>query len=161
MPLMTANLLENLTQAIADYTKAIALDAHLAEAYYNRGLAHMTLKHQKEATADLSKAGELGLYAAYSLLAGAAPLMEDIEAVRAVPSKDALAHLLGKLAREGSDGGFYGCGVEADLADSDNQVLYLGQGGLGMSDRDYYLKAENAGLKAGYKAFLAKVFELS
>jgi tetratricopeptide (TPR) repeat protein len=95
MPLMTANLLENLTQAIelaptnaylyynrgnayvqcmdhqqaiADYTKAIALDAHLAEAYYNRGLAHMTLKHQKEATADLSKAGELGLYAAYSLL---------------------------------------------------------------------------------------------
>ena len=55
-------------QAIADYTKAIALDTHLAEAYYNRGLAHMTLKHQKEATADLSKAGELGLYAAYSLL---------------------------------------------------------------------------------------------
>jgi tetratricopeptide (TPR) repeat protein len=95
MPLMTANLLENLTQAIAlapanaylyynrgnayvqcldhqqaivDYTKAIELDANLAEAYYNRGLAHMALKHSNEATADLSKAGELGLYAAYSLL---------------------------------------------------------------------------------------------
>lgn len=54
--------------AIEDYTKAIALDQHLAEAYYNRGLAHLALKHQQESVADLSKAGELGLYQAYSII---------------------------------------------------------------------------------------------
>ena len=54
--------------AIEDYTKAISLDPHLAEAYYNRGLAHFALKHQQESVADLSKAGELGLYTAYSII---------------------------------------------------------------------------------------------
>jgi len=93
--------------------------------------------------------------------AGAAPLLKDIAAVQAVSSKEELAHLIGKMSKEGGDTGFYGCGVEADLADSDMQVLYLGQGGLGMGDRDYYLKAENAALKEGYRAFLAKVFTLA
>ena len=93
--------------------------------------------------------------------AGAGPLLADIAAVQAVSSKDELAHLLGRLFREGADGGFFGGGVEADLVDSDAQVLYLAQGGLGMGDRDYYLKKENAALKDGYKSFLAKVFALS
>ena len=54
--------------AIDDYNRAIELDQHLAEAYYNRGLTRFTLKQQSEGTADLSKAGELGLYQAYSII---------------------------------------------------------------------------------------------
>ncbi len=54
--------------AIEDYTHAIELDAHLAEAYYNRGLARLALKQQTEGASDLSKAGELGLYQAYSII---------------------------------------------------------------------------------------------
>ena len=54
--------------AIEDYTRAIELDANLAEAYFNRGLARMALKQQDGAVSDLSKAGELGLYSAYSIL---------------------------------------------------------------------------------------------
>lgn len=56
------------THAIDDYTRAIALDAHMAEAFFNRGLAHLALKHPDKATADLSKAGELGLFTAYSII---------------------------------------------------------------------------------------------
>ena len=59
------------------------------------------------------------------------------------------------------EGGFFGAGVEADLADSDSQIIYLGQGGLGMGDRDYYLLPENAAIKEGYKAFLEKVLTLA
>jgi hypothetical protein len=44
------------------------LEPHLAEAFYNRGLVHYALKQQQEGTADLSKAGELGLYQAYSII---------------------------------------------------------------------------------------------
>lgn len=54
--------------AIEDYTRAIALDANLAEAYYNRGLARIAIKQQSEGIEDLSKAGELGLYTAYSII---------------------------------------------------------------------------------------------
>ena len=54
--------------AIEDYTKAISLDANLAEAYYNRGLARLANKQQAEGINDLSKAGELGLYTAYSII---------------------------------------------------------------------------------------------
>lgn len=55
-------------QAIADYTQAIALDPRLAEAYYNRGLALIDSEKTTEGINDLSKAGELGLYTAYSLI---------------------------------------------------------------------------------------------
>ena len=58
----------DLVHAIEDYTRAIALDAHLAEAYYNRGLARIANHQQDEGIADLSKAGELGLYTAYSII---------------------------------------------------------------------------------------------
>ena len=55
-------------RAIDDYTKAISLDSHLAEAYYNRGLALIDSGKLAEGVSDLSKAGELGLYTAYSLI---------------------------------------------------------------------------------------------
>ncbi len=54
--------------AIAFFTDALAIDAHMGEAYFNRGLCYYKLNMRKEALADLSKAGESGLYAAYSLI---------------------------------------------------------------------------------------------
>ena len=54
--------------AIEDYTRAISIDANLAEAYYNRGLARLADRQQDEAIGDLSKAGELGMYTAYSII---------------------------------------------------------------------------------------------
>ena len=55
-------------KAIADYSEAIRLDSNLAEAYYNRGLAYINMKKISAGIVDLSKAGELGLYDAYSLI---------------------------------------------------------------------------------------------
>ena len=54
--------------AIDDYTRAIELEADLAEAWFNRGLARLHVKKQAEGVADLSKAGELGIYQAYSII---------------------------------------------------------------------------------------------
>jgi tetratricopeptide (TPR) repeat protein len=55
-------------RAIADYNQALLLDPTLAEAWYNRGLSHLYAGHQQEGVTDLSKAGELGLYTAYSVI---------------------------------------------------------------------------------------------
>ena len=55
-------------RAIADYSKAIMLNDGLAEAWFNRGLCKVYAKHVSEGVEDLSKAGELGLYQAYSVI---------------------------------------------------------------------------------------------
>ena len=91
---------------------------------------------------------------------GAQPIQPYIAQIQAVQSKDELATLLGQMQLYG-EGGFFGAGVEADLTNSDIQILYMGQGGLGMGDRDYYLLESNKALKDGYQAFLVKVLTLS
>lgn len=60
--------LHRYAEAIDDYTEAIRLNPNLAEAYYNRGLAHIQINNTETGIHDLSKAGELGLYNAYSLI---------------------------------------------------------------------------------------------
>ena len=54
--------------AIDDFTTALLYEPNLAEAYFNRGICHLRAGDQEKASADLSKAGELGLYDAYSVL---------------------------------------------------------------------------------------------
>ena len=91
---------------------------------------------------------------------GAAPLQKYIAEVQAIDSKTDVAKHLAKMHLEG-EGSLFGVGVEADLMDSDTQILYMMQGGLGIGDRDYYLKAENAPIKEGYRLFLSKVLALA
>jgi len=55
-------------RAVDDFSKAIEREPTMAEAYYNRGLCLISDGHIEEGTADLSKAGELGIYAAYSII---------------------------------------------------------------------------------------------
>jgi len=91
---------------------------------------------------------------------GAAPIKKYLDEIYALPDKKALAEHLGKLNLVG-EGGFFGGGVDADLMDSKTQIFYLGQGGLGMGDRDYYVDPANAELRKGYEAMLAKFFALA
>ena len=57
-----------LPEAYDDYTRAIELDANMGEAYYNRGLVQIFMKDTRKGCMDLSKAGELGIEAAYDVL---------------------------------------------------------------------------------------------
>lgn len=54
--------------AINYYTQAIAMDNDFAEAYFNRGLTYVYIGENEKGLADLSKAGELGIYQAYNLI---------------------------------------------------------------------------------------------
>ena len=53
---------------VADYNEAIRRDPEFAEAYFNRGLAWLAQGDANRGIADLSKAGELGIYNAYSII---------------------------------------------------------------------------------------------
>lgn len=60
--------LKDYSSAIAAYTEAITRDPDMPEAYYNRGIAYILADDTQRGLADLSKAGEMGLYQAYSLI---------------------------------------------------------------------------------------------
>ena len=90
---------------------------------------------------------------------GATPIAKDLNAIYAAADKQELVKVLADMNKYGS-GGFFGVGVDADLMDSDSQVLYMGQGGLGMGDRDYYVAKENAELYEKYRQMIEKFFSL-
>jgi putative endopeptidase len=56
----------------------------------------------------------------------------------------------------------FGLGVEADFKDATTNAAFLGQGGLGLPDRDYYLSDDPAMKKArdDYRAHLERTFAL-
>lgn len=90
---------------------------------------------------------------------GATPIVKDLNAIYAAADKQELVKVLADMNKYGT-GGFFGVGVDADLMDSDSQVLYIGQGGLGMGDRDYYVAKENAELHEKYQQMIEKFFSL-
>ena len=60
--------MKNFKSAVSSYSKAIEIDPDFAESYYNRGISHLYLNDKINATQDLSKSGELGIYQSYSII---------------------------------------------------------------------------------------------
>lgn len=62
------SLSNDLPEAIKQYSAAIDIYPYLPEAYYNRGLVLIYLKDKDKGCMDISKAGELGIREAYSVI---------------------------------------------------------------------------------------------
>ena len=90
---------------------------------------------------------------------GSRPLAPDLAAVRAVKSREQLAVLQGKVGT--FQGSLFGIDIGADAKDPDRYAVYVGQDGLGLPDRDYYLKPEFAAKKAKYQAYVAQMLKLA
>jgi tetratricopeptide (TPR) repeat protein len=59
---------KNYEAAINDYDKAVFLDSEFPEAYFNRGLTYIYLQQTTKGCIDISKAGELGIDEAYTVI---------------------------------------------------------------------------------------------
>ena len=90
------------------------------------------------------------------------PLLDKIDAVTGGTGKLKLAALLGELQRYGVDA-FFGYGEQQDLKDATKQIATIGQGGLGMPEKDYYLRtgATDQKLRDQYVAHVAKMLTLA
>lgn len=62
-------LSSELVSSINDYSEAIRLHPQMGDAYFNRGLVLIYLKDREKGCIDLSRAGELGVGDAYSVIA--------------------------------------------------------------------------------------------
>ena len=91
---------------------------------------------------------------------GAQPLKKYLDVIYGINDKAGLIREIGELNKIGG-GGFFGMGVMEDLMDSNNQILYMSQCGLGMGEKDYYVNEANADKKKGYLEMLTKFFTLS
>ncbi len=61
-------LTEELELAVNEYSKAIRIEPRFSEAWFNRGLVRLIKGDKQNGCVDISKAGELGLNQAYSLI---------------------------------------------------------------------------------------------
>lgn len=86
---------------------------------------------------------------------GLTPLQKQIEMIEAMSTPAEVVQTIAKLKRIGS-GGVWGTGIDQDMKNSEKYVVYMGQGGLGMPDRDYYLSddPESKRVRAAYKKYL-------
>ncbi|WP_215396742.1 M13 family metallopeptidase [Rheinheimera oceanensis] len=93
---------------------------------------------------------------------GLSPLQPQLDAIKAVTDKSQLAALFASLQRDGVAIPF-GWYVNNDAKNSSEYAVYLGQGGLGLPDRDYYFKDDDASVNIinQYKAYLTDMFTLA
>ena len=91
--------------------------------------------------------------------AGATPLEPHLAAIFAAPDKAALMQLMGSVHHVGPAA----FGVIPDPADTTRYIVYVDQSGIGMPDRDYYLKQDGnfPGYREAYSAYIAELFTLA
>ncbi|MCE4538863.1 M13 family metallopeptidase [Pelomonas sp. P7] len=95
--------------------------------------------------------------------AGIKPLQPWLERIAGLKDKRALPALLAELQlAAGNDRLFFGFSSGQDYADATRQIAFASAGGLGLPDRDYYLKHDDktAKVRAAYEAHVARTFEL-
>ena len=90
---------------------------------------------------------------------GAKPIAPELDAVRAVKTRDDLAGVTGKSTVD-FENAIFNINTDIDLKDPKHYAVYLAQGGLGLPDRDYYLQPQFATAKKAYEAYVAKILHL-
>jgi len=94
---------------------------------------------------------------------GVKPLEAALRRIDALKDGRQLGELMGELEAEGSAAPLFGFGVEQDEKDSSKQIAGIGQSGLSLPDRDYYI-VDNPHFKeirSQYLAHLTRIFALA
>lgn len=90
---------------------------------------------------------------------GLKAIAPELDAIRAAPDKAALARLMGHSA-DGFMPSPVAANIDSDLKAPDRYAVYVGQGGLGLPDRDYYLKPSLATQRTAYRDYAATLLGL-
>ena len=94
---------------------------------------------------------------------GLAPLDPALKRIADLKDARRLAALIGELASAGSPAPLFRFGVGQDEKDSSKQIADIGQGGLSLPDRDYYIRdtARFKRIREQYVAHVTKMFTLA
>jgi putative endopeptidase len=89
----------------------------------------------------------------------AAPLASALADIRRVKSLDDMTRLMGR-ANASAFRSVFDVSVRDDAKTPEHYAIYLGTGGLGLPDRDYYLEARFAAKKTAYEAYVRELLEM-
>lgn len=137
---------------------------------FNNDAVLKVLKKAAENTAlypdgtDQRKAADFYSIGMDSLLAekaGTGPLKQYLDEISRINSKNDIQHYLASNMLTGG-GAFFGISVIPDLKNSKRMAAYLDAGGIGLPERDYYLKTDEKSkeTREKYKAYLSTLFTL-
>ena len=87
---------------------------------------------------------------------GMRPQLNDLDRCE---TKEDLGALMGRTTSD-FESSIFNFFIDVDLKDPTHYAFYITQGGLGLPDRDYYLKPNFAPQKAAYQKYVATVLEL-
>jgi len=93
--------------------------------------------------------------------AGTTPLDSQMKAIMALQSKSDIAHILLGLHRQGVNA-LFGFSSGQDFKDASQVIAEADQGGMGLPDREYYVKTDpkSVELREKYVQHVQKMFEL-
>ncbi len=93
---------------------------------------------------------------------GLAPLKAELDRIAQAPSKFALSAVVTRLHKMGA-GPFFSLQPVPDLKDSTKMIAEFDQSGLGLPERDYYLREDpkSVELRKNYLAHIIRNFELA
>ena len=130
-----------------------------------QGLIEELAKAQNQPGSIAQKVGDLYNIAMDSVKLnedGIKPIQAEMEEINSLTDKSQLYAFLPSLAQRGI-GGYLGLYVGADEKNAQMNAVQIGQSGLSMGERDYYLAEDEATTKIreAFKAHIVKMFQLA
>ena len=91
------------------------------------------------------------------------PIKPTLDKIAAIKNRKEYQLVCAQLDRNGGSTMMFGIGAGADQKDSEWNLVAVGQGGLGLGERDYFLSddAQNKRVLEAYKQYLKKLFTLT
>ena len=93
---------------------------------------------------------------------GWAPIKPTLDRIAAIKDRREYQLVTAQLDFRGEGTMMYGIGVGADLRDAANNLVEVGQGGIGLGVRDYYVNddEQTKKIRDAYKAYMKKLFQM-
>jgi len=89
---------------------------------------------------------------------GTKPLEDDLARIHGAKTHDDIAVLMGD--RRGFWDSIFGVGIGPDAKNPERYAVQMGTGGIGLPDKNYYLKPSFAQTREKYKAYIAQMLAL-
>ena len=93
---------------------------------------------------------------------GWAPIKPVLERIAAIKDRKEYQLVTAQIDRRGEETMMYGIGVGADMRNASMNIVSVGQGGLGLGTRDYYLNddEQTTRIREAYKTYMKNLFQM-
>lgn len=91
---------------------------------------------------------------------GISPIEKELEIIRSINNKNQIIPIVAALHNQGVSA-LFGLGVGQDLKNVDQNIVYFGQGGIGLPNKDYYFDETKKDIRIAYMDHISAIFQLA